>query len=131
MKLDTKAKKKADTKQETDTTTANEEVKQHVYQWKSITADGQVFIQNSTNQEYEKIDQLRLILETNPKTNEVLLRKEKCRNNWFTLIFSKWFIVKIKLLLSFVPMDLVLLVLLMEQGKIEYNYLRLYYDVKL
>lgn len=89
MKLDTKAKKKADTKQETDTTTANEEVKQHVYQWKSITADGQVFIQNSTNQEYEKIDQLRLILETNPKTNEVLLRKEKCRNNWFILIFSK------------------------------------------
>ncbi len=70
-KNDLKGKKKGDSKQDTDAAIVNEEVKQYVYQWKSITADGQVFVQNSTNQEYEKIDQLRLILETNPKTNEV------------------------------------------------------------
>ncbi len=74
MKIDTKAKKKGDAKQETESITVNEEVKQNVYQWKSITADGQVFLQNPTTQEYDKIDQLRLILETNPKTNEVILR---------------------------------------------------------
>jgi len=71
LKSDMKGKKKVDSKHETDTTIINEEIK-HVYQWRCITADGQVFIQNSTNQEYEKIDQLRLILETNPKTNEVI-----------------------------------------------------------
>jgi GTP-dependent phosphoenolpyruvate carboxykinase len=72
-KNDLKGKKKGgDSKQDTDAAIVNEEVKQYVYQWKSITADGQVFVQNSTNQEYEKIDQLRLILETNPKTNEVV-----------------------------------------------------------
>ncbi len=70
-KNDLKGKKKGDSKQDTDAAIVNEEVKQYVYQWKCITADGQVFLQNSTNQEYEKIDQLRLILETNPKTNEV------------------------------------------------------------
>jgi hypothetical protein len=74
VKIDTKAKKKGDAKQETESITVNEEVKQNVYQWKSITADGQVFLQNPTTQEYDKIDQLRLILETNPKTNEVILR---------------------------------------------------------
>jgi hypothetical protein len=83
VRIDTKSKKKGDAKQETESVAAVEEVKQHVYQWKSITADGQVFLQNSTTQEYEKIDQLRLILETNPKTNEVILRKQKYRNNCF------------------------------------------------
>jgi hypothetical protein len=72
VKIDVKGKKKGDSKQETDAVIVNEEIKQYFYQWKCITADGQVFLQNSTNQEYEKIDQLRLILETNPKTNEVI-----------------------------------------------------------
>lgn len=72
QKSDAKGRKKGDSKQETDTATVTEEVKQPVYQWKCITADGQVSIQNSTTQEYEKVDQLRLILETNPKTTEVI-----------------------------------------------------------
>ncbi|CAF0734574.1 unnamed protein product [Rotaria sordida] len=75
-KIDIKGKKKSDAKHETDVSTIVEEVKQPVYQWKCITADGQLFIQNSTNQEYEKIDQLRLILETNPKTNEQVIHRE-------------------------------------------------------
>ncbi|CAF0831903.1 unnamed protein product [Rotaria sp. Silwood1] len=75
-KGDFKGKKKSDAKQETDVSTITEEVKQNVYQWKCITADGQLFIQNSTNQEYEKVDQLRLILETNPKTNEQVIHRE-------------------------------------------------------
>lgn len=67
-----KGKKKGDSKHDSDATVVNEEIKQPIYQWKSITADGQVYLQNSTNQEYEKTDQLRLILETNPKTTEVI-----------------------------------------------------------
>ncbi len=67
-----KGKKKGDTKPDTDASTINEEVKPNIYQWKCIQADGQVYIQNIMSQEYEKGDQLRLILETNPKTNEVL-----------------------------------------------------------
>lgn len=77
QKSDLKGKKKGDSKQESDATVINEEVKPHVYQWKSITADGQVYLQNSSNQEYEKIDQLRLILETNPKTTEVIEKKNQ------------------------------------------------------
>ena len=72
IKSDTRSKKQGDLKQETDRSSATDEVKQPTYQWKSITADGQIYIQNSTTQEYEKVDQLRLILETNPKTNEVV-----------------------------------------------------------
>lgn len=72
LKSEQKGKKKAEVKNDSDTTVINEEVKQPVYQWKSVTADGQVYLQNSSTQEYEKVDQLRLILETNPKTTEVL-----------------------------------------------------------
>ncbi|CAF4384534.1 unnamed protein product [Rotaria sp. Silwood2] len=75
-KGDMKGKKKGDTKHETDVSTIIEEVTQPTYQWKCVTADGQYFIQNSTNQEYEKVDQLRLILETNPKTNEQVIHRE-------------------------------------------------------
>jgi hypothetical protein len=75
-KGDMKGKKKGDSKQDTDASTVNEEVKQNIYQWKCITADGQVYLQYSMSQEYEKVDQLRLILETNPKTNEVFLKKQ-------------------------------------------------------
>lgn len=74
-KNDFRAKKKGDSKPETDASTIVDDVKPYVYQWKSITADGQVHIQNPTTQEYEKAEQLRLILETNPKTNEVIQRK--------------------------------------------------------
>lgn len=73
-KSDTRGKKKGDSKPETDASTVNEEVKSNVYQWKCITADGQVSIQNPATQEYEKVDQLRLILETHPKTTEVILQ---------------------------------------------------------
>jgi hypothetical protein len=76
VKIDSKGKKKGDSKHETDASAITEEAKQHVYQWKCITADGLVYIQNSTNQEYEKTDQLRLILETNPKTNEQVIHRE-------------------------------------------------------
>ena len=71
-KGDMKGKKKGDTKPDNDASTTNEEAKPIIYQWKCIQADGQVYIQNIMSQEYEKGDQLRLILETNPKTNEVL-----------------------------------------------------------
>ena len=70
-KSDARGRKKADVKQEPEPVPVQEEPKPIVYQWKSITADGQVFVQNSTSQEYEKVDQLRLILETNPRTSEV------------------------------------------------------------
>ena len=70
-KADARGRKKADAKQEPETMPVQEEPKPIVYQWKSITADGQVFVQNSTSQEYERVDQLRLILETNPRTSEV------------------------------------------------------------
>ena len=70
-KSESKGRKKGEVKNDGDTSIISEEVKPPVYQWSSITADGQVFRQNPTNQEYEKVDQLRLILETNPKTNEV------------------------------------------------------------
>jgi hypothetical protein len=114
---DSKGKKKVESKQGTDVSTVNEEVKPNVYEWKCVTSDGQVFKQNSINQEYEKINQLRLILETNPKTTEVVLESLTIIYSLVSL-FSKLFIEKIKSLLSFVQMDLELLVFLMEQGKI-------------
>ena len=70
-KSDSRGRKKADSKQEPEPVVVQEEPKPIVYQWKSITADGQVFVQNATSQEYERVDQLRLILETNPRTSEV------------------------------------------------------------
>ena len=73
QKSDSRGRKKGDSKQETDASTVNEEVKPNVYEWKCITADGQVSIQNPATQEYEKVDQLRLILESHPKTTEVIL----------------------------------------------------------
>ncbi|CAF4641723.1 unnamed protein product [Rotaria socialis] len=74
-RTDARGKKKGDSKNDTDTSTIAEEVK-HVYQWRCITADGQSYIQNSMTQEYEKAEQLRLILETNPKTNEQVIHRE-------------------------------------------------------
>ncbi|CAM4745848.1 unnamed protein product [Rotaria magnacalcarata] len=74
-RTDARGKKKGDPKNDTDVSTIAEEVK-HVYQWRCITADGQSYIQNSTTQEYEKTEQLRLILETNPKTNEQVIHRE-------------------------------------------------------
>lgn len=71
MKTEQKGKKKTDSKNDSDATIINEEIKPQVFQWKNVTSDGLVYIQNSTTQEYEKVDQLRLILETNPKTTEV------------------------------------------------------------
>ncbi|CAF1080181.1 unnamed protein product [Adineta steineri] len=73
---DSRGKKKVDLKQSTDVSTVSEEVKPHVFEWKCVTSDGQIFRQNSTNQEYEKIDHLRLILETNPKTSEQVIHRE-------------------------------------------------------
>ncbi|UJR27796.1 hypothetical protein I4U23_009067 [Adineta vaga] len=73
---DSRGKKKVDSKQGTDVTTINEEVKPLVFEWKCVTSDGQVYRQNTTTHEYEKIDQLRLILETNPKTSEQVIHRE-------------------------------------------------------
>ncbi|CAF0822833.1 unnamed protein product [Adineta ricciae] len=73
---DSRGKKKPDSKPGTDVTTVNEEVKPPVFEWKCVTVDGQVYKQNPTTNEYDKIDQLRLILETNPKTSEQVIHRE-------------------------------------------------------
>ncbi|CAF0871920.1 unnamed protein product, partial [Didymodactylos carnosus] len=46
------------------------------YEWRCISADGQVFIQNIPNGDYEKIGNMRLILESNPKTSEQVIHRE-------------------------------------------------------
>ena len=95
-KNESKGKKK-DGKGDTDSSVVNEEPKAPVYQWTSITADGQVYQQNA-NQEYEKVNQLRLILETNPKTNEVSASRHRTGKKDFNgdafYLSSKSFIVK-------------------------------------
>lgn len=88
-----------------------------MYQWSSITADGQVFRQNANTQEYEKVDQLRLILETNPKTNEVEFFTERCTCTSSYVLSSKSFIAKIKSSSSSVRMEVKWSVSPMEHGK--------------
>jgi hypothetical protein len=70
-KHENRGKKKGDSKVEIDTSINHDDMKKPIYQWSSIGNDGQVFHQNSHNQEYEKVGQLISIVETNPATNEV------------------------------------------------------------
>ena len=82
---DSRSKKKSDSKQGTDVSMVNEEVKPLVFEWTCVTTDGQVYKQNAATQEYEKIGQLRLIAESSPKTAEVMMER---RAVWSAFAFS-------------------------------------------
>lgn len=96
-KGDTKLKKKA----EAETNIQTEEVKSPIFQWTSIKADGQVFKENLVTREYEKVQQLRSILESNPKTNEVRSIDENFLLDFTRSIFQQVIHREDKLLMVF------------------------------